>query len=213
MTYGPPTRTVGEVMKAVKRSFGDESEAQLENDDIVAWINDAQDEINNINHILKEQATLTTTLGEDTYSFPAKRIQQIEAVLVDGHLVRNIPYAQALESYIGKSLPMTGIPEVWYEWGGKFTFYPSPPAGEITLLYTVRPTPVQNNVDQKLSIPDKYYQDVVRYVLQQAFIMDEALDLAADQATRFNASINDKGEEERTAQQMTYSTITFLDEY
>lgn len=212
MTYSSPTRTVGEVFRAVKRTFGDESSAQLEDSDIVRWINDAQDEINNKNRILKEQADLPATLNQNSYTFPARRIHQIEALLFNGKLIRNVTYSQALENYIGITGEVSGIPEVWWEWGGKFTLYPTPNAdGTITMLYTVRPQPIDGTLTTKLSVPDKYYQDVVRYVLQQAYLMDEALDLSADQARQFNLSLEDKNEEERTAQHMTYQTITFID--
>lgn len=213
MSYGPPTRTVGEVFRAVKRTFGDESSAQLEDADIVAWINDAQEEINNRNKILKEQSDVLSVGGQPDYSFPQRRIQQVEAILFDGMKVKNLSYAQALESHIGRDNDAAGIPEVWYEWGGKFTFYPAPAdALKITLLYTVRPQPIDGTASTKLTIPDKYYQDVVRYVLQQAYLMDEAVDLATNQAQQFQASLDDKGEEERSAQNMTYQTITFIEE-
>lgn len=213
MAYGPSTRTVGEVMRAVKRTFGDESSAQLEDEDIVAWINDAQEEINNKNKILKAQAEIQTSDGTAKYTFPAKRIQQIEALLYDGVVIRNVSYAQALESFIGKVNPESGAPCIWYEWGGTFTLYPTPVGSkEITLIYTMRPMPVDKRATTKLSIPDKYYQDVVRYVLQQAFLMDEAVDLATNQEKQLAASLEDKSEEERSAQQMTYTVITLIDE-
>lgn len=212
MVYGPPTRTVGEVMRAVKRTFGDESQAQLEDDDIVAWINDAQDEINNLNKVLKEQSTVTAVAGEPTYSFPSKRIQQIEALLYAGVKVSNVTYAQALENYVGIDRGSSPSPDVWFEWGGKFTFSPTPSTAEaITLIYTVRPQPVNKTSTTVLSLPDKYYQDIVRYVLQQAYLMDEALDLSSSQAQQMATSLENKSEEERSAQQMTYSTITFID--
>jgi hypothetical protein len=213
MAYGPSTRTVGEVMRAVKRTFGDESSAQLEDEDIVAWINDAQEEINNKNKILKAQADITTTENVAKYSFPAKHIQQVEALLYDGMVIRNVSYAQALESYIGRLAPANGPPCIWYEWGGSFTLYPTPEGDkEITLIYTMRPTTVDGQSVTKLTIPDKYYQDVVRYVLQQAFLMDEAVDLATNQEKQFAASLEDKSEEERSAQQMTYTVITLIDD-
>jgi hypothetical protein len=201
-------------MRAVKRTFGDESSAQLEDEDIIAWINDAQEEINNKNKILKAQADIKTSDGVAKYSFPAKRIQQIEALLYDGKVMRNVTYAQALETYIGKVTPDSGAPCIWYEWGGTFTLYPTPLGDkDITLIYTMRPVSVDNRATTKLSIPDKYYQDVIRYVLQQAFLMDEAVDLATNQEKQLAVSLEDKSEEERSAQHMTYQVITIIDDY
>lgn len=213
MAYGPPTRTVGEVLRAVKRTFGDESSAQLEDDDIIAWINDAQDEINNQNKVLKEMGTVKSVAGVPTYTFPNKRIQQVEAILYAGVRVKNVSYSQALESYVGIERGSSPLPEVWYEWGGSFTFSPTPSSVEtITIIYTVRPQPVNKLPATVLSMPDKYYQDIVRYVLKQAYLMDEALDLSGSQAQEFAASLESKSEEERTAHQATYTTITIIDD-
>ena len=80
------------------------------------------------------------------------------------------------------------------------------------LYYTQRPAPVTSTSDT-LSLPDKYYQDVVRYCLQQAYEMDEDMANSQAKAQQFDASLNEKSEEERTAQNMTYEKITVYDDY
>ena len=213
MPYGPTVSTVLDVMKAVKRQFGDESGVQLEDADIVRWVNSAQQEIVKRNKILKAKSTSISIVGQKDYTFPSNRILEIESIHYDGQRLPNMPFAQAEDQIISNQSTLNdkGEPQLWYEWGGTFSFWPVPAtAEEVTIYYTKLPDLVAASTDV-LTIPDKYFEDVVRYVLQNAYEMDE--DWAASQAkqAQFNESVNDMGEEERTAQNMTYSTMTFYD--
>lgn len=213
MSYGPSTRTVNDVMRAVKRVFGDESGVQLEDADILMWINDAQDEIVNRNHILKGTATVSSVAGQGSYTFPTERIHQIESLHYDGARLPNVSFAQAENQIISNSATLDdrGEPELWYEWGGKFTFWPIPATEKgIVLYYTLRPERV-TSAEDLLTVPDKYYQNVVTYVLQRSYEMDEDWQASQVKQQQFDASLGDLAEEERTAQHMTYSTITIFD--
>jgi len=213
MPYSAPTRTVGEAKQYIKRVFGDESGAQLEDADIIMFINVALDEINNRNHVLKESTTMSVNQpGRADYTFPDKRILQVEALLCNGQLVRNVSYSHALENFIGGTDIAAGQPLYWWEWGGKFTFFPAPGEGStIQLDYTVRHQPVTNDDDAKLPLPDKFYGDIISKVLEQCYELDEQVDLAKQQAEKFASSLNAKNDEEREAQQMTYPVITLVD--
>lgn len=127
--------------------------------------------------------------------------------------IPNMNFPEA-EEYIFSADPLgeaQGVPVLWYEWAGTFTFWPAPSdVKNIDMYYTKRPDPVAT-INDTLTIPDKHYQDVVRYVLQQAYEMDEDLGNAQAKGAQFEASINEFSEEARTAQNMTYSTITVYD--
>jgi hypothetical protein len=213
--YSPPTRTVQEVIDYTERVFGDESGAQLEQADLIMFINNALDEINTSNRVLKESVSFPAVSGTNVYTFPDRRILQMEAILFDGHLVRNVSYAHALENFIGvdqtTAYSETG-PLYWWEWAGKFTFWPIPGEGTIQLDYTVRHQPVTGSaLDAVLPLPDKYYTDVLAIVLRQAYDLDEQPELAGVQHERTIASLSRKAEEERQAQKMYYETITLID--
>lgn len=212
MSYGPSTRTVLDVMRAVKRTFGDESGVQLEDSDIIMWINDAQDEIVRRNQVLKAVSTSLSVIGQKDYSFPSDLILKVESIHYDGQRLENISFAQAEESIIHNSnLQTQGTPEFWYEWAGQFSFLPIPDTAlSITIYYTKKPERVVT-ADSLLSVPDKYYQNVLAYVMQQAYEMDEDWQASQIKQQQFDLSINDMGEEERTAQNMTYQTITVID--
>lgn len=215
MSYGSKTRLVSEVITAVQRQFGDESGVQLENTDVIRWINDAQDIIVAKNKVLKAKSTTPSVEGQAAYTFPSDNIHQIESIHYNGYRVPNMSFPEAEEQIFQADPNSTtvGNPVLWYEWAGTFTFWPAP--GEvqnIDLYYTQRPAPV-TLISDVLSLPDKYYQDVVRYCMQQAYEMDEDMANSQAKGQQFDASLNEKSEEERTAQNMTYETITTVDDY
>lgn len=214
MSYSPPTRTVQEVLIAVQRQFGDESGVQLENTDVIRWINDAQDVIVAKTKVLKAKSTITATPNQAAYTFPSENIYQIESIHYDGKRIPNMSFPEA-EEHIFAADPYNeafGSPVLWYEWAGTFTFWPAPDeAKNIDLYYTKLPTRV-TQLSDVLALPDRYYQDVVRYVLQQAYEMDEDLGNAQAKGQQFEASMNEFSEEVRTAQNMTYNLITVYDD-
>jgi hypothetical protein len=215
--YSAPTRTVQEAIDYIERIFGDESGVQIEPADLVMFINNAVDEINTTNRVLKESVTFPSVAGTNVYTFPERNILQVEAILYDGRLVRNVSYAHALENFIGVA-PTTGytdtsVPLYWWEWAGKFTFWPTPGEGTIQLDYTVRHQPVSlDDLDALLPLPDKYYTDVLTATLRQAYDLDEQPELAGAQREALLASLSRKAEEERQAQKMYYEVITLIDD-
>ena len=215
MSYSPPSRLVSEVMTAVKRQFGDESGVQLEDSDLIRWVNDAQDVIVAKTKVTKAKSTIAATANQAAYTFPSENMHQIESIHYDSNRIPNMSFPEA-EEYIFSSDPEQvafGNPVLWYEWAGTFTFWPAPDdTKNIDLYYTKRPARVTASTDL-LSLPDKYYQDVVRYVLQQAYEMDEDLGNAQAKGQQFEASMNEFSEEDRTSQNMTYNTITVYEQY
>lgn len=213
MAYTNPTRKVSEVFRAVKRQFGDESGVQLEDPDLIAWINDAQNEIVATNKMLKSRSTIPAVPGQVRYGFPSDNVYQIESVHFGGKKIPNLPFSQAEESIFGQDPKQEakGFPQFWYEWAGEFTFWPVPDTNkDITLFYSKTAEPVHIETDV-LSVPDSYYQDVVRYVLQQAYEMDEDWQASQTKAQQFVTSVSEQGERERTAQHMTFQVITLVD--
>lgn len=207
------TRTVAEVMTAVKRQFGDESGVQLEDTDIIRWVNDAQEVIVAKTKVLKAKSSVTATPGTGSYTFPSDNIHQVESIHYNGYRVPNMSFPEA-EEYIFSADPQKtaeGSPVLWYEWAGTFTFWPIPDDEKtIDLYFTKRPARVTSSSDT-LSVPDKFYQDVVRYVLQNAYEMDEDLANAQAKSQQFDQSLGEISEEDRVSQNMTYTTITVYD--
>lgn len=213
--YQTPTRTVTSIFTAVKRQFGDESGVQLEDADLLRWLNDAQNEINSENKVLKATSTTPAVSGQASYTFPTAQILQIESIHFNGVPIRNVPFAQAEEILIGNDPTATGTPQYWYEWGGTFTFWPAPDTtDDITLYYTKNPDEILASFDPVnavIGLPDKYDGDIISYILKQAYEMDEDWQASGAKKQEFTEGLAAKREDERRAQDMTFSVITLID--
>ena len=218
MSYGPPTKTVGDVYAYVKRVFGDEAGVQLSNDDITRWINEAQRDLAIENAAIQAVATTPLIVNQATYSLSGitPRINDISSLLIDGRRIGNIPVAQAEES-ISLADPEgaeVGAPQFWYEWADQIIFWPKPSQpGTITIRYTAEPTDVTTNSNDVLSLDDEYFMDIINYVLKQAYEMDENPEMMQAKATEYNQRVAERGEKGTNAQNMTYDTITVFDLY
>lgn len=219
MGYGPPTKTFADVQRAVQRQFGDESGVQLEDPDIAGWVNDAQVTINSLNKVLRASGSLPSVAGQGAYSLATidPPIQQIESLHYNGMRIPNMTFAQAEET-VSQSDPngemSSDSPTLWYEWGGSVTFWPKPESIQtIMVFYTAMPTPITASPGDLLSLPDDYFQDIVAYVLKQAYEMDEDWEASNAKAQQLDASLVERGERERTAQNMTFETITVVNDY
>lgn len=210
MTLRPSTRTYAQVLRAVRRTFGDEAGVQIEGDDILQWANDAQQAINTKNKIFKAKATTSSVAGQSSYQFPDQRIQQVESLLFDGSPISPVemPTAQNTIQANDPQNEESGTPSAWFEWGGEFTLYPTPDAVKtITIYYTRYPTPLTGADNQLLDVPDKYYQAVVDYILWKCYELDEDWNGAQAKENQFRGALEEQAEEERESAHLLYPVI------
>lgn len=193
--------------------FGDEAGVSIEDADILMWINDAQDEIVNRNRVLKGTATTMSVIGQANYTLdPSIRVHQVESIHFNDRLLVNLSFVEAEQTVLYNAVStMNGTPELWYEWAGTFTFYPAPDtASPIVLQYSLRP-PRLAVLTSNLSLSKQYFQDIVKYVLQQAYEMSENWQASGIKGDMFDLSQSDIDEEERESQHMTNLTIQVID--
>lgn len=210
MGLRPSTMTYGELAVAVKRSFGDESGVQLEDGDILRWANEGQQAIVTRNRVLKRRVATTATAGVDEYTFPDEPIHQIASIELDGSPLTNMPFEDA-ERRIMSADPdkiEVGRPIFWYEWGGTFNIWPKPDVDyAMVLRYTAAPDKLTGNQAQVLQVSDKIYPTLIEYILWRAYEMDEDWPAAQQKQAAYEAGIAQQGQEERTAQDLTYQVI------
>lgn len=194
----------------VKRIFGDESGVQLDNADIARWANSAQMEIVTNNKAIKAKASTPSVVGTAMYTFPSVKIQQVESLHFDNVRLENMPFASAEQFIISNDPEQSeqGTPVFWYEWDGEFTLWPKPDTvKDITLYFTAYPDELTGVTDEYLTVPDKFYNAVLDYVLSKCYEMDEDGAAAQNAEGRFRASLENQMEDERQAQHMTYPII------
>lgn len=197
----------------VKGQFGDTSGAQVTDDAILRWINDAQREIVNHNFLLRDTKYADIMKGQHDYSFPEDKVLAIEALYVDGHPIEAVSVQQAREFALSRDpdfLRSENVAHIWYERAGIITLYPAPamniPNG-LKIEYLKTPTPLTVMTDT-LGVPDRYFNELVSYVLAQAMEMDENFSAATFKMSQFREGLNRLSYKDNMNQTDLYYTVT-----
>lgn len=215
MTFGPVTKTVQHVIDHVKRQFGDESGVQVTDSDIIRWINAGQVEILNKNPILKARAETSVVAGQYEYTLP-EDILKIQSITYKGSPIQYKSFQEAQE-YIVSYDPTrikSGSPTLWFEWAGVINLFPTPDTssdGDLIIYYVKMPVEVTLGVDL-LSVPDRYYNTILHYVLEQAYEQDDDWTASGNKSSQFEASVITLANEENYSSINAYPTITILPE-
>jgi hypothetical protein len=206
------THTGLDVADRVRSQFGDVSGAQLADAAIIRWINDGQREIVNSNPILRATKITDIVAGQQDYSFPNDKVLAIEALYVSGYPIKNVS-PQAAREYIIAIDPTSALtaerPEVWYERAGVITFYPVPNktiTNGLKMEYVKVPANIATYSDT-LGIPDRYFNELVTYVIAQALEMDENYDAASYKNRQFREGLDRLNLKENLSQTDLYQSI------
>lgn len=206
------THTGTDVADRVRSQFGDVSGAQLADAAILRWINDGQREIVNSNPILRATKITDIVAGQQDYSFPNDKVLAIEAIYVSGYPIKNVS-PQAAREYIISIDPTSLLnaerPEVWYERAGVITFYPVPNksiTNGLKMEYVKVPANI-STFGNTLTIPDRYFNELVNYVIAQALEMDENYDAASYKNRQFREGLDRLNLKENLSQTDLYQSI------
>lgn len=207
------TRTGTEVANSVKRQFGDPDGRQITNDDILNWINSAQQDIISQNPILKDSAQTNVVSGQDIYTYPSESIQYIEALHYNAVPLEYYTFQEA-QTYI-LSNPDADIvqdvkPSIWYERAGNIYLFPKPLENVTNglRLFFVRQPANLASLGATLSVPDKYFQRVIDLVLARAYQLDENWEAAQYKQAEYVNAMNLLANQENVTQVNSYSTNT-----
>lgn len=177
------THTGNDVALRVRSQFGDTSGAQLGDPALLSWINDGQREIVNSNPILRDVKYTDLVADQTDYTFPNDKVLLIEAIYADGYPIQNMTPQAAREFIIAQDPKKTlkaDRPQIWYERAGVISVYPVPNktiVNGLKLEFIKNPTSLVTLSDA-LATPDRYFNELVNYVLSQALEMDENYDAA-----------------------------------
>lgn len=196
----------------VRSQFGDMSGAQLGDPALLSWINDGQREIVNSNPILRDTKITNIVAGQADYSFPSDKVLVVEAVYVSGYPITNMTPQEA-RAYIKTQDPeataKSDRPFVWYERAGVITFYPVPEktiTNGLKLEYIKNPTPLAA-LTSAISIPDRYFNELVNYVIAQALEMDENYDAANMKHRQFRDGLDRQNLKDTISQDALYPQV------
>ena len=210
------SHTASDVITEVKRTFGDEAGIQVTDADLIRWINSAQREILVTNQILKAVGTTDVTGGVSEYSLDGLNIVTIQSIHYNGRRLEYRTFQEA-EEYITSADPqkvVAGEPILWYEWGGMINLYPVPSldAPQALKIYYIKEPASITASNNTLSVPDKYYENIVQYVLARAYELDEDNENSQFKLGQFNQRLDALSEQENAQGTDTYPRITVLEE-
>lgn len=209
------THTVQHVFDHVTRQFGDESGVQITQNDVVRWVNQGQDEIFRRAKPVKATATADLIGGQRAYTFP-DNILEVQALHVNGKPVAYKSFQDAEQYIIDKdpqNIVVADLPEMWYEWGGNFIFWPTPSKNLTAgiFIYYIPSVTLVTGLNNDLSIPDRFYNRLLEYVLAQAYEMDENWEGSNRKSVQFDSKI-ESDVNNLNVQYDVYPTITVLEE-
>lgn len=215
MSLNTVTKRVDDVLSWVKRQFGDESGVQITDADIIRWLNQAQFEIGSSADAIQAIASTDYVAGQHTYDAPLSNAIKIIAVNVNGIPIPGIEFSYAQE-YIMTNDPFRtqqGNPAYWWRFANKLYFWPTPDTsypGGMEIYYIAAPADVSTASDF-LSLPDKYFEAIIQYVMGKAYELDED-DQGMQRARQmFSDSLGQTFEEDRS-ETLHYPSLTFLED-
>lgn len=185
-------RFASDVITAVTRQFGDEAQIQIDEADIIRWINAGQREIiTNNNSINRTSAVTAIVANQTTYPLdgdPAfEGVQNIFTVMVNGIPYKALSFQDAILHHT-----MGETANIWYTQAGLLNIHPAPvhdyPNG--LAIYFIKAAPEITTPGDTLGVPDNFYNALVQYVLQQAYELDENFQAAGVKAQQFEKSVN-----------------------
>lgn len=205
---------VSEIASRVKRAFGDEAGVQIDDSDIIMWVNDIQRDICSAQYILETSATTDLVAGTDTYALPSD-IQNLISIWINGMKVDPISMREAEETImkIGdvSSQPI-GIPQICWIFAETLHIWPIPQTGAtagLKVFYTRFPVKV-TTINDTPELDEKYHNIIVNYCLQKAYELDEDWQASQTKASQVTGDLSSLAGEEQWTAQRNYPRITVL---
>lgn len=192
--------TVNDVFERVKRTFGDESSAQVTEDDIIRWINDAQREAVMQNEgLIQEIGYVDTVAGTREYNLPEDCFTLEHVWVKDGtsasyYSIKFLAMREFNEQADGwDGANVFAYPLIFTKQSdGKLLLFPAPQTSTIEglkLMYSAYATPVADSTSQ-ISIPAYLHSYVVNFCLMQAYEMDEDWESAGQKASQIQGDLD-----------------------
>lgn len=167
--------TVQEIFDRVKSDFGDTSGAEINDAELLRWVNDEQLEIVRLTGCLEGSTTLSTSQGVSNYAMTNDMIE-VRSISVDGALIK-----RTTKEELDKQYPLrdanypTGVASLFYIHARRIYFYPAPSTTgsfNVAVPYVKAPTLLTSTADTP-EIPSIYHVGLVRALVIRAKEKDE----------------------------------------
>jgi hypothetical protein len=206
---------LSEIITRVQRQFGDDVQAQITEEDIVRWVNDACLEIVTNNDTAEGFIGNTPVVaGKHWYDMPSDLIR-IRSVRVNGFKLKAESYEQLCEEDPDIETT-TGQPTAYWVYSGKINLYPIPndSLGNLNILYVKTPDVITTAMkDRQPDVPIQYHPRIVEYCIAQAAELDDNFGFSQSKMQQFNQNLLGlKQNSEQPESNGIYPSITYVGE-
>lgn len=158
-----------DVVVRVRNTFGDKDSAQIQDEDFIRWINDAQREVASKFEFNQIKGTHDLVAMENEYTLPGEAVK-IYSVICNGTPLVWVSSQEGMDLAIDG----VGVPTTYWVWNRVLTLWPRPNIGKsggLIVYYIAQPNEV-TAIDSALTVPAEYHSRVVDYCLAQAYLID-----------------------------------------
>lgn len=211
---------VSDIITRVRRTFGDEAAVQVQDEDIIRWINDAQIEIvKNNEAALQKTGFVDLVANQAVYTLPtdllilrALRFKYSTMTSFTALKYKSVQQFDELVDGWDGTLYGSGSPIYYTMFEGQATLFPTPDTSTtsgLKVLYNQKPTDVVLTSDSP-SLPLIYHNSLVTYCMWQASLLDEDHDPAVMYQANFKNDMDNLKSKETREATATYASITTL---
>lgn len=168
--------TLGEIVLAVQRMFGDTSGVQITPEDVKRWANQGQIDIARKVECIQEHIVTDAVQGDGGYPLPEDFLQA-KRVLFQDSLISPSTLEKTDAAFPNRDVePVAqGTPTTYFVWDNVLYLYPTPSAsgsGYLEVFYIRLPKKMEGD-DDTPEIPLTLHEDIIKYCLMQAKMLDE----------------------------------------
>lgn len=211
---------VSDVITRIRRKFGDEAAVQVQDADVIRWINDGQIEIVKRNDgALQKTAFVNLVANQSSYTLPTdllllRTLRYIYSDMTSYRFLKYVNMQQlddVMDGWDGTTYT-AGSPTMFTMFEGKALLFPTPDRSNtngLKVLYNQKPTDVVTTSDA-LGLPLIYHNTIEQYCMWQASLLDEDHEPALMYRSAFIDDISLLQDDETRDATATYPTITVL---
>jgi hypothetical protein len=204
---------LGDIIKRVQRQFGDDVEAQITEEDIVRWINDACLDIASANSTNQGYFIGTTPVktGVRDYELPDDMLK-LRSIRLDGGKLIGTSYEQVneVDDHMDAAV---GKPTHYWIFNKNVSLYPTPNQdyAALTIMYTKTPdimTVAMKTIEP--DIPVQYHLRLVEYCIAQAAELDDNIAHYQQKMAQFQGNILALKQNDQPDSEGVYPSITYV---
>lgn len=194
--------------RQVRNIFGDLTGAQIKDEEINDWLNEALIRISSQSEYIGDHAETNVVAYQRGYTLADNTIK-IERVELDGKKLAKTTL-QEIDTFDDLHTSVEGVPTYYYIWGETLYLYPMPTEaglGNLDIWYKRYPA-VLTSDEQTPELPDHLHYTMIRFALMRAKEKDEEFSDAAAIEAGVQQEVGEHAHEQATREEETYPGIT-----